>query len=202
MGQGVIYNKDKSDFTFDYIKSYDILKIKDLVLKFDNEWFIDTTRQDNHFVHKDTNTYMINKVSQEEKPLTCVLESKNQDLLNLVMPIVKELEEKLDGKMGMVMLIKSPGGKDVLKHVDSGEYILRIARHHIPIITNENVVFVVDGIEKHLPAGECWEINNNKNHGVYNKGKEDRVHLLIDIMPNKFLNDDGTLNGLGFNNVL
>ena len=32
--------------------------------------------------------------------------------------------------------------------------------------------------------GECWEINNTRLHAVENNSKIDRIHLLIDIMPN------------------
>jgi hypothetical protein len=36
-----------------------------------------------------------------------------------------------------------------------------------------------------MGTGECWEINNSRIHYVNNGSKIDRVHLLIDIMPNK-----------------
>jgi hypothetical protein len=35
-----------------------------------------------------------------------------------------------------------------------------------------------------MGTGECWEINNSRTHFVNNGSKIDRVHLLIDIMPN------------------
>ena len=38
-----------------------------------------------------------------------------------------------------------------------------------------------------MATGECWEINNTRLHSVENNSDIDRVHLLIDIMPNKYL---------------
>ena len=38
-----------------------------------------------------------------------------------------------------------------------------------------------------MQEGQCWEINNAKNHSVENNGTTDRIHLLIDIMPNEFI---------------
>lgn len=53
-------------------------------------------------------------------------------------------------------------------------------RLHIPIVTNENVEFVLDGTELTMLAGECWYTNVNYVHSVKNSGEADRVHLVID----------------------
>jgi Flp pilus assembly protein TadD len=54
----------------------------------------------------------------------------------------------------------------------------------MPIVTNGDVVFHVGGQEINMQAGELWEINNGTVHGVDNRGTEDRVHLIVDWMPN------------------
>jgi aspartyl/asparaginyl beta-hydroxylase (cupin superfamily) len=38
-----------------------------------------------------------------------------------------------------------------------------------------------------MQSGECWEINNSRPHLVENNSDIDRIHLLIDIMPNEEL---------------
>ena len=38
-----------------------------------------------------------------------------------------------------------------------------------------------------MKVGECWEINNSLLHSVENNGKTERIHLLVDILPNKFI---------------
>jgi hypothetical protein len=38
-----------------------------------------------------------------------------------------------------------------------------------------------------MKVGDCWEVNNNKEHAVKNLGQTDRIHLMIDIMPNQFI---------------
>jgi Flp pilus assembly protein TadD len=35
-----------------------------------------------------------------------------------------------------------------------------------------------------MQVGELWEINNGTVHGVENRGEDDRVHLILDWMPN------------------
>jgi aspartyl/asparaginyl beta-hydroxylase (cupin superfamily) len=53
-------------------------------------------------------------------------------------------------------------------------------RTHIPIKTNDNVLFTVAGETINMKEGEIWEFNNQKYHSVHNNGDEDRWHLIID----------------------
>ena len=59
-------------------------------------------------------------------------------------------------------------------------------RLHIPIITNPDVQFVLDGIELTMLAGECWYTNVNYVHSVKNSGEVNRVHLVIDVKRNEW----------------
>jgi len=53
-------------------------------------------------------------------------------------------------------------------------------RIHIPIVTNKNVCFILDGNQLTMHPGECWYTNVNYTHSVSNNGTIDRVHLVID----------------------
>ncbi len=35
-----------------------------------------------------------------------------------------------------------------------------------------------------MREGEFWEINNSLDHSVENQGDADRIHLIVDWMPN------------------
>ena len=54
-------------------------------------------------------------------------------------------------------------------------------RLHIPIITNADVQFILNGTELKMLPGECWYTNVNYLHSVKNLGTVDRVHLVIDF---------------------
>ena len=69
-------------------------------------------------------------------------------------------------------------------HTDGLFSLLKCHRIHIPIITNDQVVFSIGGEEKVLGEGEMWEINNATLHAVDNHSDEDRIHLIIDWVPN------------------
>ncbi|GGK49948.1 MULTISPECIES: aspartyl/asparaginyl beta-hydroxylase domain-containing protein [Flavobacteriaceae] len=59
-------------------------------------------------------------------------------------------------------------------------------RLHIPIVTNSQVQFILDGSELTMLPGECWYTNVNYVHSVKNSGESDRVHLVIDGKRNEW----------------
>lgn len=62
-------------------------------------------------------------------------------------------------------------------------------RLHIPIITNSEVEFILDGNRLIMNEGECWYIDANFTHSVENRGTEDRIHLVIDGIRNEWTDD-------------
>ena len=89
-----------------------------------------------------------------------------------------------NGFIVRLVLAKLNAGGRIPRHTDAGYSLLNCHRVHLPIITNDDVVFHVGGSEINMRAGELWEINNGTVHGVENRGREDRVHLIVDWMPN------------------
>lgn len=59
-------------------------------------------------------------------------------------------------------------------------------RLHVPIVTNADVQFILDGDKLVMLPGECWYTNVNYIHSVKNAGDEDRIHLVIDCSRNKW----------------
>jgi aspartyl/asparaginyl beta-hydroxylase (cupin superfamily) len=74
------------------------------------------------------------------------------------------------------------GGK-ITPHIDAHESFRRGHRIHIPITTNKRVRFMIDGRPNQLQVGQAYEINNQKQHSVMNKGKEDRITFIFDYVP-------------------
>lgn len=62
-------------------------------------------------------------------------------------------------------------------------------RLHIPIITNSGVQFILDNTQLIMLPGECWYTNVNYVHSVKNTGKEDRIHLVIDLIRNEWTDE-------------
>jgi aspartyl/asparaginyl beta-hydroxylase (cupin superfamily) len=105
----------------------------------------------------------------------------------LVEPIIKDLEQLYNGKVGKAILTKLKAGKKINGHTDRGNYLDISRRNHIPITTNNKVFFAIGKGLLNMHEGECWEINNMQYHEVINDSEEDRIHLIIDIIPNEYI---------------
>ncbi|MCV9927640.1 aspartyl/asparaginyl beta-hydroxylase domain-containing protein [Flavobacterium sp. LS1R49] len=99
-------------------------------------------------------------------------------------------KEILDGflfEKTAVRLLQLAVGADIKPHSDhclgyeDGSF-----RLHIPIITNSEVEFILDGTRLIMNEGECWYIDANFIHSVANRGTQDRIHLVIDGVRNQW----------------
>lgn len=184
--------KSEEVFRFKYHKNYDIKEIKDEILKLEEEWFYDTSRQDINYVHKETVTHFLTDFSLDwdiGSKYAGTVRDPDSKLYKLVKPIIEDLESLHNGRVGRVIFPKLMAGKKIDGHIDGGNYLDVARRHHIPIITNPGVFFNIDNGLLNMFEGECWEINNMRYHEVINNSNEDRVHLLIDIIPNECIGE-------------
>jgi len=82
-------------------------------------------------------------------------------------------------------LLKLAVGAEIKPHTDNClGYEDGCFRLHVPIVTNSEVEFILDGKRLVMNEGECWYIDANFTHSVANRGQEDRVHLVIDGLRN------------------
>ena len=136
-------------------------------------------------VHKDTQSVLLVLFEdfKHEKP----------DFLEFYFELQNELKPLVDyvagyyqnnGFIVRLVLAKLLAGGKIPHHTDAGFSLLNCHRVHIPIITNDEVAFFVGGEEKNMQLGEFWEINNSVDHAVENRSDEDRIHIIIDWMPN------------------
>ena len=59
-----------------------------------------------------------------------------------------------------------------------------VGRVHIPVITNPEVEFFLQGELIDMRPGEAWYLNFNLPHRVENRSSEARVHLVVDCIVN------------------
>lgn len=62
-------------------------------------------------------------------------------------------------------------------------------RIHVPIITNPDVAFFVNGDRLPMNPGEVWYIDFSLPHRVRNRGTTDRVHLVIDCIVDDWMRE-------------
>lgn len=96
------------------------------------------------------------------------------------------LDELLFEKTAVRLLNLGPGA-EIKPHTDHClGYEDSEFRLHIPIITNPDVEFILDGQRLIMNEGECWYFNANFTHSVKNSGNKDRIHLVIDGIRNEW----------------
>ncbi len=149
--------------------------LKELVNNFSGEdWKVDTCRQDAHQAHLDTMSVIAKKADLHYRGI------KNEYTTRLFDDVIKLLE--IDLQIVNLLFAKLPSKKIIPNHVDTGYMLTVCKRYHVPIITNNNVIFTVNGESINMKEGCMYEINNNAEHSVINNGESDRVHLIFDIM--------------------
>jgi tetratricopeptide (TPR) repeat protein len=121
---------------------------------------------------------------QYEKPEYQELYSVFEGVLQPVVDYIAEYYRD-NGFVVRIILAKLLAGGSIPKHTDAGYSLLACHRVHIPLISSNDVVFSVGGEEINMRVGEFWEINNSVTHGVENNGGADRIHLIVDWMPNR-----------------
>ena len=169
-----------------FLKKYDISKIKSIVLSLpEHMWEEDISRQNTFFVHKNTktifNTDFPNDWEGGNYPLKKYL--LPQDLQTEIDYYIKDLEKEYNGKVGKSMLVSLNPESFIYPHIDSGLYLTKCFRCHIPILTNELVHFFAGNDWVMLDEGDSFELNNQAVHSVVNYSQTPRIHLIIDIIP-------------------
>jgi hypothetical protein len=190
-----MYQRVKKDTKWSIVKlgHFSPSELKKEVESFSDEWLLDISRQNHGLVHRSTEMFRLCATDYNWIPNTPVetvqhnsFKNKgSNDDLNF---IFKTLEEYYSGKIIRCEVIKLYANSQIYKHVDGGPILNYSRRVHIPLITNKEVTFTVMDNTIHMEEFGWYEINNQMPHSANNPSSQDRVHMIIDIMPDDMLN--------------
>jgi len=132
----------------------------------------------------------MSKAWQEEN-CDRIFEMQDTPLYKLF-PEIKQYCETLGAEIHRVRFMRlKPGGGELERHTDqvdpdSGGALNKLARIHLPIKTNPDVIFTVwdtKGTPQkvHMSEGDVWFLDTRKAHQAINGGNEERIHLVIDV---------------------
>lgn len=162
--------------------------LRDIILGLDEDsWKGNTYRQQQYDVHTLTESLVMIFTDGSGWPDIEVKKESGWDLLaEAAMPLMHEIIQNFYPKGGTIIRAMAaklvPGGiikphKDVHPSFHAGHRI------HIPISTNSRVRFMIDGRPYKFEVGNAYEINNQMQHSVMNKGKEGRITFIFDYLP-------------------
>jgi aspartyl/asparaginyl beta-hydroxylase (cupin superfamily) len=72
-------------------------------------------------------------------------------------------------------------GHEIESHVDL-QPVEWVTRLHLPLVTNDDAVFVSDGVECHMMVGSVYKVDTTKPHAIINRGKTPRIHFMFDVV--------------------
>jgi hypothetical protein len=165
--------------------------IKEVSL-FNDEWFLDTSRQEESRYHSKTKMFQVRFFPYFWSPgqggsFEEVNSLKNKKAILELNSLFKMLEDHYGGKVLRCEIINMDPNSDIKPHVDAFEFCHYARRVHIPLITNKNVFFTVLNNTVNMEVGKWYEINNELPHSVKNESNQNRVHIICDILENSFL---------------
>jgi hypothetical protein len=166
----------------------DTTKLREKILAQEEiAWKEDKYRQEEFEVHHATESIVVLFVDLDKWPDLVVSQEPGwKRISDVALPIMNEIIQKFYPPGGTViraMAAKLLAGGLINPHVDKHPSFHVGHRIHIPITTNPRVRFMIDGRPYQFKVGEAYEINNQLNHSVMNKGTEDRITFIFDYVP-------------------
>jgi hypothetical protein len=87
-----------------------------------------------------------------------------------------------------VRLMRLCPGSIIKEHSDLDlDFAQGVARLHIPIVTSDDVTFSLNARPVTMEAGSCWYLRLSDPHSVVNRGAGARIHLVLDVSVNEWL---------------
>ena len=149
-------------------------------------WREELYRQKSYDVHKQTESIVMVFTELDDWPSITVKKEPGWDrLVDVAVPVMHDIIGQFypaGGTIIRAMAAKLLAGGKITSHQDSHPSFHFGHRIHVPITTNPRVRFMIDGRPYRLQVGQAYEINNQKTHGVMNKGTEDRITFIFDYI--------------------
>ncbi len=104
-------------------------------------------------------------------------------------PYLKEVLDQFKTTLYSARLMRLNRGSRIKEHRDHDlEVEAGTVRIHVPIVTNPEVRFLLNGTRVVMDEGTCWYLRLSDPHAVTNNGP-DRIHLIIDMEANDWLRE-------------
>ncbi|HZW59897.1 MAG TPA: aspartyl/asparaginyl beta-hydroxylase domain-containing protein [Woeseiaceae bacterium] len=153
----------------------------------DAVWREQQERQDSYEVHRQTESIVMVFTDNKGWPnIEVRKEAGWHRLAEQAIPLMHDIIERHYAPGGTIvraMAAKLLAGGRISTHRDTHPSFHYGHRIHVPVSTNPRVRFYIDGRPYRLQVGQAYEINNQKYHSVYNKGRDDRITFIFDYMP-------------------
>jgi hypothetical protein len=168
-----------------------IRKVKSLVESFtEQEWTEWQHRQKNYKEQKHTNTircrWLENNIDEYHERLSVDFDTFNtiEHILGNVFTFIKR---HYQGKICQAILTRQNPHSLIVPHIDLGKKLTYTHRLHIPIFTNDDILFRCGEQNMNMKVGRVYEINNQMIHAVVNNSDSFKIHLIVDVIEDRYI---------------
>ncbi|OZG73990.1 hypothetical protein BTA51_09425 [Hahella sp. CCB-MM4] len=175
---------------FRLIGVYDVTFLEDKLLSFtESDWGKMSWKERIGKEHRHTQTIPIlfDKDFRHSNPSRHAAVNTLREVCADMEGIMKDFFGDQTGYFIRMILVRMNPMSEIPLHYDTGSSLPYSHRVHLPICTNEKITFQVGQERKYLKKGELWEINNQRQHGVFNRSNEYRVHMIMDWVTSDLL---------------
>jgi len=166
----------------------DATALCDAVLGLDDAvWNEDNFRQKSYDVHQQTRSIVLLALDDTKWPERSVHKGHGWARIgDIAVPIMQEIIKNhypVGGELIRAVAARLNAGASIKAHTDVHRSFHSAHRIHVPITTNPKVWFTIDGRPYQFESDHAYEINNQKQHSVMNRGSEDRITFIFDYLP-------------------
>jgi hypothetical protein len=163
----------------------DYLALKNAVVSAAPErWIEEQLRQQSFDVHAKTHSIIL-LFTEGWPDIQISRHSGWAEFAPFTLPVMRDIIRKhysIHGTIIRAMFAKLLAGMSIDEHFDDHPTFSISHRIHVPLITNNDVQFVIANENFNLKEGIAYEVSNLDFHYVANPSAEDRVHLIFDYV--------------------
>ena len=166
----------------------DAAALRDALLAQDESaWYEDRSRQESFHVHDQTRSIVMIAVDDDSWPFGAVSRGPGwKRIAQAALPVMQDIVARHyadGGEVIRAIAANLEAGSRIRAHSDVHRSFHCAHRIHVPITTNPKVWYTIHGRPYQLVPGHAFEINNQAQHSVTNRGTGDRISFIFDYVP-------------------
>ncbi|MEI9973717.1 MAG: aspartyl/asparaginyl beta-hydroxylase domain-containing protein [Ignavibacteriota bacterium] len=162
----------------------------------EEDWLVDTGRQNKIRVQRDTNTIFLS--TAVHRPDLNINENQETRLTSLATNFPKALAfltafaQEMNCHLSRATIVRLKPKSQVYRHIDEGSYYFLRDRFHLVLQSPTGSVLMSGGETVCMQEGELWWFDNKQYHESYNESGDWRTHYIFDLLPAEY--SDLTVN--------
>lgn len=180
-------NKHLTFDKFIFIGKYEYQRFLDEII--DDDWLVNTNRQNTIEAQKQTENIFLRKAKAIEG-LTDINHNQEVRTTSLALDHYPKTLEFLNnfalnvgaGKLERAMIVNLKPYSEIGSHIDGGLYYLFRDRYHLVLKSNGSLM-QVHNEQSTWHEGEMWWFQNKLFHQAFNNSNENRIHIIFDVLP-------------------